>query len=136
MRCGGRVSVYVLDSDCVIDCLGGVPLATQLILQLFAQDEVVCTTAVVVAEVVTGLLPADRAYAREFLSALVYLPTDHDAAEQAGAWRYAYARRGIALATADLLIAATAHAHGAAVVTGNLRHFPMPEVQVLPLPRP
>jgi predicted nucleic acid-binding protein len=35
----------------------------------------------------------------------------------------------------DMLIAATAVAHGATVVTANIRDFPVPEVSLLQLPR-
>lgn len=46
-------------------------------------------------------------------------------AQQAGDWRYDFARRGVQLTTTDCLIAATAHAHHATVVTGNAKDYPM-----------
>ncbi len=63
------------------------------------------------------------------------LDTDAAAAEQAGDWRFAYRRQGISHATTDTLIGAIALAHGAQVVTGNVRRYPMTGVTTLPLPR-
>jgi predicted nucleic acid-binding protein len=40
------------------------------------------------------------------------------------------------MAITDSLIAATAIDHAAVLVTGNAKDFPMPEVMLLPLPRP
>jgi predicted nucleic acid-binding protein len=40
------------------------------------------------------------------------------------------------LSTTDCLIAAIAVEHQAQLVTGNRRDFPMPEITVVPLPRP
>jgi predicted nucleic acid-binding protein len=50
--------------------------------------------------------------------------------ERAGAWRRAFAARGVTLAQADCLIAAAALAMDVPLATGNPKDFPMPEVQV------
>lgn len=47
-----------------------------------------------------------------------------------------YRARGLQLPATDCLIAATAHEHGALVITRNVKDFPMPEVTLLPLARP
>ena len=69
------------------------------------------------------------------LDSLLYLTTTGDAARQAGEWRYTFARQGTPLATSDVLVAATARAHQATIVTGNGAHYPMPDVSLVPLPR-
>jgi predicted nucleic acid-binding protein len=74
--------------------------------------------------------------AEQLLDALEYLPIPRRTARQAGDWRRAYRAQGVQLATTDCLIAATAHAHGAQLVTRNLKHFPMPELTIVPLPQP
>jgi predicted nucleic acid-binding protein len=58
----------------------------------------------------------------------VYL--DREIADQAGRWIYQYARRGIQLGLADVLIAATAAREGLTLATMNAKHFPMPELTV------
>ena len=126
---------YLLDTNVVIDYLNKRPRATELVDSLSIQGHVLCTCAVVVAEVYAGILPrsssAERA--QTLLDALTFLPTEADAGREAGEWRYQFARQGMQLATQDSLIAATAFQHDATVLTGNERHFPMPEVSVLKL---
>jgi hypothetical protein len=132
------MALYLLDTDCVIDYLVGVPATVALVRSLHQGGHSLATCDVVVAEVYSGLRPAVRDRAEALLLALDYLPTPFAAARQAGDRRYEYARRGIVLATSDVLVAATARLHGAIVVTGNVGHYPMVEsgdLAVMPLPR-
>lgn len=57
------------------------------------------------------------------LSACNFLPTTAEIARQAGTWRYDFARDGVTLSTTDALVAATAEAHSATIVTGNLKDY-------------
>ncbi|MHB8576570.1 MAG: PIN domain-containing protein [Dehalococcoidia bacterium] len=87
------------------------------------------------AEIYAGLAPREREADQRFLSSLQFLPTTEAAAQQAGMWRYDFARRGVTLSTTDTLIAAVAAEHGASLITGNVRHYPMAGITVVPLPR-
>ena len=104
--------------------------------RIWTRGDTLCISTVVIGEVYAGLEPRDRPQAQAWLPTLEYLDTTAAMAQQAGEWKYAYARRGTTLALTDCLIAATAHGHGALLVTGNARDFPQSEVQKLPLPRP
>src|SRR5581483_9986967 len=126
---------YLLDTDCVIDYLFGIPGTVALLQQLGREGHQFCACDVVLCGSYTGLLPRDWLRGEELLEALVFLPTSRLAARQAGSWRNDHRRRGIQLSATDCLIAATAHEHGAQIITANLRDFPMPEVTILPLPR-
>jgi tRNA(fMet)-specific endonuclease VapC len=125
---------YLLDADAIIDYIAGFPTTVAFIWALRASG-VLTTCAVALAEVYSGLHVRDTTKALPLLTSLTFLPTSPEASRQAGEWRYAFARRGIALATTDCLIAATAHDQQAELVTGNLRHFPMQGPIILPLPR-
>ncbi len=127
---------YLLDADAVIDHIMGRPGTIALLERLDAGGDTLCVCDVVVAEVYSGLLQRDWVPAQAFLSGLTYLITTARMAQQAGEWRFAYARRGVSLATTDCLIAATAHGHQAILVTGNVKDFPMPEIQLLPTRQP
>jgi predicted nucleic acid-binding protein len=129
------VSDFLLDSDCLIDYLAGFASTVQFIDALFDGGDRLFTSDVVVAELYTGLSSQQEPAAARLLARLGYLSTSLAAARQAGAWRDASARRGVALSTTDCLIAATAQEHGAVVVTGNVRHFQMQGVSIVPLPR-
>ena len=127
------MTLYLLDADCIIDHLRMRPPARAMVHRLDAQGDELCTSDVVLTEVYSGLYEPDRPAMERLLVGLRYLPTNARAAIQAGVWRYQYRRIGRQLATTDCLIAATAYIHGAVLVTGNLRDFPMPEIAVLPL---
>lgn len=126
---------YLLDSDAVIDYLVGIGGSISLLRRLHDSGETLCVSDVVIAEVHSGLRPEEREGADEFLGACIFLPTGSEDARRAGQWRYEYARHGRTLSTTDALVAATALAHRATIVTANVRDYPMAEVTILPLPR-
>jgi predicted nucleic acid-binding protein len=127
------VSLHLLDSDTIIDHLRRRPPAQALLRGLYVRGEDLCISDVVLAEVYSGLHELDRSELENLTRNMLYLPTTPEAATQAGIWRYEYRRQGRQLSTQDCLIAATAYVHGAVLVAGNLRDFPMPELSVLPL---
>jgi predicted nucleic acid-binding protein len=126
---------YLLDTDAIIDHLKGFVPTVELIQALHARGEL-CTCEVVLAEVYGGLHPEDREQAERLLEACTFLPGSPRIAQQAGQWGYRYRRGGITIALTDALVAATAVAHQATVVTRNVADYPMPEIRTLNLPRP
>ena len=129
------MALHLLDADAAIDYTRVVPASVALIDGVRLQGHDLCISNVVVAELYTNLLPRERPRAEELVSRCRYLPMGMEAAIKAGQWRFDYARRGVTLAVSDCLIAATAWEYDATLVTGNLRHFPMDEISILPLPR-
>jgi predicted nucleic acid-binding protein len=125
------VARYLLDTDVIIDYLSRLPAAHSMLSQLVAKGDTLCTCDVVLAEVYAGLDTQALPAAAELLDAAEFLVTSPAMAKQAGTWRFKYARQGLQLATADVLIAATATTHQATVVTRNVRDYPMPEVSLL-----
>ncbi|MGH2583744.1 MAG: type II toxin-antitoxin system VapC family toxin [Dehalococcoidia bacterium] len=126
---------YLLDTDTIVDYLKGISSTIAVIQQLGQQGHQLYTCAVVECEVASGLGPQQRAQAEQLLDAFEYLPASREAARKAGGWRGAFRSKGVQLATTDCLIAAMAVAHGAVIVTGNVRDFPMSELTLQPLPR-
>ena len=126
---------FLLDTDVIVDLLNQRPAALQFLQTLSDKNESICVCTVVLAETYSGLGDRQMPRAEGLLAAAEYLPASDSIARQAGAWRYFYARRGIQLSTTDVLVASTALAYDATVVTRNTRDYPMPEVSVLPLPR-
>lgn len=125
---------YLLDADAVIGLLNDSPPAPQLVADLYRQGDTVCTCAVVIAEVFSGLTPMELPQGDELLGAMSFLRATPAIGRQAGLWRYEFARRGVQLSAPDCLIAATAYHHRATLVTGNTRHFPMTELATLRVP--
>lgn len=126
---------YLLDTDAIIDYLVGIPTSVALVQDLHQRGGLLCVCDVVIAEVYAGVRPKDRDKVQRLLQACQFLATTQEVARQAGEWRYTYARQGVTLSTTDTLVAATAQAHQASLITGNKDDYPMPEVTVLPLLR-
>jgi tRNA(fMet)-specific endonuclease VapC len=119
--------MIVLDTDVVSDLMRPRPSA-QLVERLAAIDAAEqATTAITIGELAYGAQHADRPELYEravrLLSGARVLPFDRDAAERYGSIRDELEREGRRLPDPDLRIAATALAHGAVLITGNIRHF-------------
>lgn len=123
------MSAVLLDTTVLIDVLRGRPVLDRLRL-LRSRADVAATSPVNVEEIIRGLRPEEHASAQRLLDGLLVVPLDRTAGERAGAWRRDYARQGRTLSQADCLVAAAALAAGGRLVTGNPRHFPMPELNV------
>lgn len=89
-----------------------------------------------IAEVERGLRRKERRPAAALLSRLRFLETTREAAVRAGRYQAEYEKRGLTIHTADALIAGTARAHGAILLTDNVSDFPMGDVRVEPPPPP
>jgi predicted nucleic acid-binding protein len=64
------------------------------------------------------------------LERLRFLDTGREAAIRAGRYQRTFEKRGQTIHTADALIAGTARAHGAILMTDNVRDFPMADIEV------
>jgi predicted nucleic acid-binding protein len=69
-------------------------------------------------------------YWRQVFSTFTYWRISIEAAQQAGIWRYGFARQGRALTTLDTLNAAVAVEADATLVTRNIEDYPMQDVQL------
>lgn len=76
-------------------------------------------------EVVRGLRSGERRATERLLASLTWIPVDEAIARRAGELGRKFRRSHQGLATADLIIAATAAEFGLDLATMNVRHFPM-----------
>jgi predicted nucleic acid-binding protein len=129
------MALYLLDADALIDFTNRYRPTIALLDQLAVNGDRFAVCDISVAEAYSGLGTGASSRLAELLAECEFVAAQLAHARQAGAWRYEFARRGVTLATTDVLIAATALAHNATIVTGNIRHFPMQELSILPLPR-
>jgi hypothetical protein len=127
---GTRLSLYLLDTTVLIAHLRGDEDVTRLFLDLLADHHALATSCVNVAEIERGLRAKDRKAATALLNRLRFLETTREAAVRAGRYQAEFERRGRTVHTADALIAGTARAHGAILLTDNVRDFPMRDVRV------
>jgi len=84
--------------------------------------------------VYAGLRPDEEIKTAAFLNSLECLPVTPQIARQAGLLRRDWQKKGQTLSYTDVTIAAVALSHQVPLLTDNRKHFPMPELQLLPLP--
>ena len=121
---------YLLDTTALIAHLRGDDSTTRGMLALLATGHTLGTSCVNIAEIERGLHPAERKRARVLLDRLDFLITTPEAAVRAGRYQADYQRRGRIFHTPDALVAGTARAHGAHLVTDNVADFPMTDIRV------
>lgn len=118
--------MYALDTNTVLDYFRG---KGQVAARLLATPpSEVALPAVAAYEVWVGVLGSQNAKRRQveyerFLAVVAILPFDAVAGRRAADLRLALSRKGDLIGPMDTLIAATAMAHGATLVTRNVREF-------------
>ena len=113
--------MIVLDTTVLIDVLRGHPGARSYLRSL--EEPPVCSEITRV-EVIRGIRHQEREGTDALMHALGWVPLDEQIARRAGRLGRDFARSH-RLATADLVIGATAQELGADLATSNVRHFPM-----------
>jgi tRNA(fMet)-specific endonuclease VapC len=119
--------VIVLDTDVVSDLMRPRPSQSMLVRLAEVPAAEQCTTAVTIGELVYGAHRVGRPELYERASGILastrILDFDREAADRYGRLRVDLEQAGTRLADPDLRIAATVLAHGATLITGNVRHF-------------
>jgi predicted nucleic acid-binding protein len=111
--------------------LRGDAAISETLLRWLAEGHVLGTSCVTIAEIERGLRPRERRAAEALLHRLGFYETTSEAAMRAGRYQAEWARKGRTIHTPDALIAGTARAHGAILLTNNLDDFPMRDIRVL-----
>ncbi len=91
------------------------------------------TTTLNIAEIYAGMQPNEEGRTEALLSGLE-LTSSAERARLAGRLKNTWARKGHTLTLADTIVAAIAIERGCALLTDNRKDFPMPEVELYPVP--
>jgi predicted nucleic acid-binding protein len=115
--------VKLLDTSVAIDFLRSSPAAVSVVDAALAEG--IGASEITRFEVLSGMLPQEQDATEEFFELLDVFPVVESVARRGAqlAQRYRASHQGIE--DADYLIAATALELGAALLTTNVRHFPM-----------
>ena len=124
---------YLVDTSTLIDVSREIEPIRQRLQRLTAGGDQLGISPIQLTEFYAGLSVEDRDRYREFMSGFQYWNISPVAAIRAGGYRYEYARKGFTISVNDALTAAVAWDEQATVITDNLKHFPMPDVQTLSL---
>lgn len=128
------VATYLLDTSVIVDVLNERRERGALVEGKLQQGHSLACCSINVTEVFAGMLPHEEVRTEEFLRSLEYFEVSWEAARLGGLVKNSWARQGITLPLTDVTIAAVALVNGLILLTDNLRHFPMPDLQLEPLP--
>lgn len=123
----------LLDTTVLIDVLRGRPSFERVRLAHRRGEPLFCC-AINVDEVYRGIRANEERAAGRVFNGLRLAPLGRSEGERAGRWRREFGERGVTLGQADCLVAAAAVGVGARLATANVRHFPMPDVEIEPWP--
>jgi predicted nucleic acid-binding protein len=126
---------YLLDTTVLIDVSRSRQPALSWLDELLIGPSLVCVSAVTIAELFAGVRPTQRARSQTFIDRLTHWDVTTEIAVRAGMLRYDLARQGRALLIPDALIAATALAYGAVLVTWIISDFTVtgvPSISLVP----
>jgi predicted nucleic acid-binding protein len=110
------------DTSVLIDLLRGHPPATAYARAL---SEPPSCSEITRVEVLRGLRIDERRTTERLFATISWLPVDEPIARRAGQLGRTWRRSQTGIATADLIIAATAEEFDLDLATMNVKHFPM-----------
>lgn len=115
----------LLDTSVVVDHLRGYAPATSLLADFLHDRQQLVASEVTRFELLAGARPKEHRRLEQFFSVLEWVPVTAEVVGPAADYARAYRRSHSGIDMADYLIAGTAVALGAELVTLNVRHFPM-----------
>jgi predicted nucleic acid-binding protein len=121
---------YLIDSDILIDFFKKKPDAVTLIKHLISMGNITISV-ISVSELRSGWTEKEASiYLPKLYDLVKVIPVTKDIAEHAGACRQKYSTRGQKIPTIDSLIASTAILYSYCLVTRNIKHYPMQELEL------
>ncbi len=128
------MAVLLLDTTVIVDALNGKKGRDQLLDELLAQRNLLACCSINVTEVYAGMRPHEASATEEFLRSLKFYEVTWEVARLAGELKNQWSTKGHTLSLPDVTVAAIALANGLTLLTDNRKHFPMRELELMPLP--
>jgi predicted nucleic acid-binding protein len=129
------MATFLLDTSVIIDTINGKRNRARLLRELLQQGHLLACCPINVIEVYAGLRASEETLTQEFLESLQYYPIIWPIARLAGLLKRDHARKGVSLAATDVTIAAVAIHNQLTLITDNLKHYPMKDLNLYPLPK-
>lgn len=129
------MAAFLVDTDILIDASKNIKSAVDWFNQTFEDELELAVCPINITEFYSGISPKDLSKWDRFFESFDFWSITKNISRQAGIWRYQFYKKGITISTTDSLIAATALAHNATLVTKNVKDYPMQEIKVLSLPK-
>ena len=122
--------MYLIDTDIIIWILRE-NKKYQDFLQKISEKEPLAISTITIAEIYKNVYPSEILKTENLISELPSLDVTSSVAKQAGLYWQQYVSKLKNLSITDCLIAATANVNNAALVSLNIKHFPMKDIQIL-----
>ncbi len=116
----------VVDTDVLILHLRGNESVREMLREA-AQDSLLCCSAITIGEIHAGMRDEEREKTLKLLNSLAVIDVDRKIAALAGDYRRTIKSHHLELD--DCLIAATCVVNKATLITGNIKHYPMQEIE-------
>jgi predicted nucleic acid-binding protein len=124
--------IILLDTTVLIDVLRNRGNRRNLLTNLVEQGQTLTTSAINVGEIYSGMRPHEATETDRLLRSIESYSITAVIARRAGMLKFAYSQKGNTLSLADMIVAATALAHGASLMTDNRKDFPLPDLTFVP----
>ncbi len=128
------MATYLLDTTVIIDALNDKRNRNRSLVNLAEQGNTLACCAITNAEVYAGMRPKEEARTAALLHSLQLYPITFPVAELAGRLKGHYRAKGTVLSIPDAMIAAVALHYQLALITNNVKDFPMPALSFHRLP--
>ncbi len=129
------MATFLLDTSVIIDTINGKRNRDQILKELLQQGHLLACCSINITEVFAGMRPHEETRTEELLQSLQQYPVIWPIARMAGLLKRDFGRKGVSLATTDVTIAAVAIHHHLTLMTDNLKHYPMKDLNIYPLPK-
>jgi predicted nucleic acid-binding protein len=129
----GGMKKILLDTSILVEFSRGREPATSRVDALLASGNDIGVCGINITGFLADIAVEKRREWEQFFDTLHYWHITKAVAIKAAYFRYEYARKGQPLSTQDTIIAAVAHEQNATLFTGNVKDFPMPEIDIMPL---
>ena len=121
--------MYLIDTDVLIWVLRGNNKYSDLLISLKDNDALSIST-VSIGEIYKNLFPSELIKTENFLNEFQTWDITASIAKQAGLYYQQYSKQFRNLNLTDCLIAATANVNNLALVSLNVKHFPMNDIKI------
>jgi predicted nucleic acid-binding protein len=120
----------LIDTDVVIDHFHGHQATLLFFANTLTSGEILAISVVTLTELLSGMRDGEEKRTEQLFSLFTILPINEEIGRAAGNYLRQF-RKSHRLELGDALIAGTAAFHGAEVITRNLNHYPMSDIQVI-----
>ncbi len=121
---------YLLDTTVIIDHLRGDKKVSFYLEKIGLKGDTAGCCCINIAEIYSGMLEKETEKTNRLINSLYYYEVTRDISKTAGRLRRKYSKKGITLATTDVIIGATALIYDLILVTKNIKHYPFPEIEI------